>query len=137
MKKFSIFLILVGVFSLIYAQEADLKGKKRFFYLHQNEEIMKDKDFLQAYTSLEKLYEDFKGEEFIKRRESLQDSIFSKAIYCQENFNADKAVECLKFYVLNFEEKKSRAYGLLSEIYAKAGEKKKSYFYSKKAREFN
>ncbi len=121
---------------MVCAQEADLKEKKKFFYLHQDERFIGDKDFLQAYTALEKLYDNFRGEEFTKQKESLQDSIFSVAISCQENFNADKAVEYLKFYTLNFEKRKAQVYDLLSDIYAQAGEQEKADFYAKQAKEF-
>ncbi len=136
MKKFSILLVLLSAFSLVYAQEDDLTQKKKSFYLQQYDRFVADKDFLQAFGSIEKLQKQFADGDFTSQLESLEDSIFSVAKYCQENYNADKAVEYLKFYTMHFTQKKGEVYNALSSIYSQAGDKQKADFYAKKAKEF-
>ncbi len=130
MKKFSILLVALAAFSLSFAEESD---KVRHFYEKQYQQALLDRDFLQAYSVLNKMERKLADEDFSGQKASVQDSIFAVAIYSQENFNADKAVEYLQFYLLKFDDKKLQIYQKLAQIYRQAGEQDTAQSFWQKA----
>ncbi len=131
MKKFSFLIVLVMLFSFLFAEETD-EEKQKSFYKKQYERFIVDDNYLQAYSVLQKMKSKFSDLEEFPNENKLENAIFVTGKSSFANYNADKAVKYLDFYVQNFTAKRDDAFLLLAEIYQKAGDQEKADFYKSK-----
>ncbi len=134
MKKFSFLIVLCLLTSFLFAEDTDREKQKKF-YTKQYERFIVDDNFIQAYNVLKKIKSKFEDAEPLPNEDKLEEAIFTTGKSSYDNYNADKAVQYLEFYIQNFVDKREEALRLLVQIYQKAGEQEQADHYKNRLSE--